>query len=324
MKMGVDAVIRGEGEYILAEMLKRIEKGENWQDIPGVAYVENGEPIINKVYRIQKNLDNYSFPIVDDRKIFLIDKDQLHAGQNAAFGDSYGHTTNFILSTRGCPAECSYCGGRTLRDKFKNDGVLIPHLRRRSLDNVLEELKLVKDNKKIHQIVFYDEFFIHPANEMKNFFKKYADEIKLPFHALLSPDQVANHPELLAEAVDAGLMYGAFGLQTGNESFCRSMYNRINNNSHILKSIQISRNLGLSGWLFMILGNPLEERRYFDDTLDFISQMPAFDPSFRTRYYFESNKLVIPYGSPPIIRNHPELLTLQSSCADFYHDAMMP
>lgn len=323
LEMGVDAIIRGEGEYILSDLLARLKQGKNWKDLPGIAYMENGKPHINKVKTIELNLDNFPFPFISNDKVFIIENDHLYSSTDSDKVNTYGKGIHFILSSRGCPAECSYCGGRALRDKFKSEGVLVPRIRRRTLDNVLDELKQVKIDPEIRQIIFSDEFFIHPADKLIKFFHKYKEEVDLPFFALLSADQIVLHPDMLDAAIDAGLMYCTFGMQTGSEDFCRRVYNRKNINANILKSINMAWERGLPGWIFMILGNPLESEKYIEYTLDVVNQMPKADPSFKRRLFFETNKLGIPYGTPPIIQKYPELLNLTVTREKFYYDAMM-
>jgi len=97
----LDAVIRGEGECILADFLAAVRDGRPWQDIPGVCsltaaggYVDNGcAPPAN---------DFASLPPPTDSPFFEWDKPFVS-----------------IETARGCPFACSFCTsavvGRPLR-----------------------------------------------------------------------------------------------------------------------------------------------------------------------------------------------------------------
>lgn len=324
LKLGVDAVLRGEGEYVLSDLVDCLSANTSWKTIPGVAYMEDGVLHSNPIRPAEKNLDTFPFPFSDEKDIVIIDNNKIH--QQTVTDKSnkklWGTSSYLILSTRGCPAECSYCGGRVLRDLFKKEGVFIPRIRRRTLDNVLDELKSVKHDN-LNLVVFIDEFFIHPVDEMISFFYNYKKYIDLPFFAHLSVDQIVNHPELLDAAINAGWYNFVFGLQTGNAEFCKAIYNRKNNNDNIIKAVSMCHEKGMSGYLYMILGNPLEPEKYFNYSLELIKNFPAFDKSCKQRFFFETNKLSLPYGNVPLKTNHPEIIHLSYPNSQFYYNAML-
>lgn len=321
LNMGVDAVLRGEGEYILEDLANAISENISWKDIPGIAYIESDKIKINPVRPQEKNLDNFPFPFCDERDIVFIDNDKI-AVPDKNSSKLWSTSSYIILTSRGCIEECSYCGGRVLRDKFKEEGTYVPRIRRRSLSNVLEELLIAKENNP-NIIVFIDEFFVHPVKESIQFFINYKKLIDLPFFAHISADQIVKHPDLLYAAADAGWYNFVFGLQAGNEKFCKEMYNRRNNNKNLLKAISICRDKYMSGYIYMILGNPLEDEIHLNDSLDFARELPSFDPSFKQRIFFETSKLSIPYGNVPLKLKYPQLLNLKFPNSQFYYDAMM-
>ncbi len=324
LEMGVDAVIRGEGEYSLLDLVNALEQSKDWRNIPGIAYLKDGRVHSNPIYTPQKNLDVFPLPFVDESEVVIIDND---AKKSISASDKnneklWGTASYIILTSRGCICDCSYCGGRALRDSFREEGVILPKIRRRSLANVMKELKIVKENNP-KVIIFIDEFFVHPVSEMISFFIDYKKLINLPFFAHISVDQIVQHPELLDALVDAGWHEFSFGIQTGNSDFCKYMYNRNNNNDHIIKAIAMCHERGLSGYVYMILGNPLESEQHKIDSLNLARLFPPFDPSFKQYLYFETSKLWPPYGNVLIKRQFPEILTQHCSSAEFYYDAMM-
>ena len=324
LQLGVDAVIRGEGEYALLELVECLATKSSWKQIAGIAYEENGVVVSRPIRKPEKDLDHFPLPFLDPEDIIIINGNDRHELTNIEKNNAelWGTSSYIILTSRGCIAECSYCGGRVLRDLYKAEGVFTPRVRKRSLTNVLEELKIAKQNNP-KVIIFIDEFFIHPLDEMLIFFKNYKKHINLPFFAHLSADQIVNHPELLEAAVDAGWYQFVFGLQTGSQEFCKQMYNRNNNNENIIKAVSMCYAQGMSGYCYMILGNILESAEYKNYTLDLIKRFPSFDSSCKQRFFFETSKLTMPYGDVPIKKNFPELMQTSFSSALFYYDAMM-
>lgn len=324
LKLGVDAVLRGEGEYILSDLIDCLSTKASWKSIRGVAYMENGILHKNPIRPVEKNLDSFPFPFCDEKDFIIINDNKISKSGDIdkSNGKIWGISSYFILSSRGCTAECSYCGARALRDVFKKEGVLTPRIRRRSLTNVLEELKIAK-HTNINVVVFMDEFFIHPIDEMLYFFHEYKKHIDLPFWAHLSVDQLVKCPDLVDVAIDAGWYNFVFGLQTGSQEFCKRMYNRKNNNDNIIKAVSMCYEKGMSGYLYMILGNPLESEDYFNYSLELIKDFPPFDNSCKQRFFFETNKLRLPYGDVPIKKNYPEIMQLSYPNSQFYYNAML-
>lgn len=324
LKLGVDAVLRGEGEYILSDLIDCLSANTSWKSIPGVAYMEDGILHKNPIRPVEKNLDSFPFPFCDEEDVIIINDNKISKSSSIDKNNEkiWGVSSYFILSSRGCTAECSYCGARALRDLFKKEGILTQRIRRRSLTNVLDELKIAK-HTNINVVVFMDEFFIHPIDEMLYFFHEYKKHIDLPFWAHLSVDQLVKCPELIDAAIDAGWYNFVFGLQTGNPEFCKIMYNRNNNNDNIIQAVSMCYKKGMSGYLYMILGNPLESEENFNYSLDFIKHFPRFDESCRQRFFFETNKLRLPYGDVPLKKNHPKIMQLSYPNAQFYYNAML-
>ena len=62
----IDACIRGEGEITLLEIAEKIEKGQNFEDIRGVTYRDNGRVVRNDDRPLIENIDILPFP---DRKL---------------------------------------------------------------------------------------------------------------------------------------------------------------------------------------------------------------------------------------------------------------
>ncbi|MBD3229247.1 MAG: radical SAM protein [Candidatus Lokiarchaeota archaeon] len=133
-EMDLDFCIRGEGEYILLNLVDKIYKNkENYNDIKGITYRKNGiiksTPPAEKI----KDLDELPFP---NRK--LID-----------FNYKLFHKSTSILTSRGCPFQCRFCFFSLLQGK---------KWRSRSAKNIVEELKMLKD-QGYKEILFVDDNF---------------------------------------------------------------------------------------------------------------------------------------------------------------------
>lgn len=327
LKLGMDAVIRGEGEYALTELITALEEKKDWHQIRNVAYLDKNEDVIrNPVRPLQRNLDTFPFPLINMEQDIFIDNNQRSSlfvpddYDTMSFGSNFRY---FILGSRGCPAACSYCGGRYLRDEYAKDGILVPRIRQRSLDNVLEELVQARERTPFRMVQFWDEFFIWPIAKLIRFFRLYKEKIDVPFWAYLSADQLAQSDELLEVACEAGLATFVVGLQTGDEEFCRRVYNRINHNKNILYVADKMYSRGIPVQFLMILGNPLQNQESLHKNFDFLSSLPKFDPSFVRRVYLDCMKLYRPAYDSQLYIKYPELNEKSVASRLFYYDAML-
>jgi hypothetical protein len=125
----IDFVVRGEGEIPLASLIKEIKKDRpKWENIPGILYRDlDGQIKSNPSVGMIDNLDDLPFPARD-----LVLECDYHR---------YNHHS--LITARGCPYSCAFCG-----DKRLWGGTV----RRRSVDNVIEEIKLLKDTYKIKYV----------------------------------------------------------------------------------------------------------------------------------------------------------------------------
>ncbi|MGC8636256.1 MAG: radical SAM protein [Thermoprotei archaeon] len=99
---GVDAVVIGEGERSLVELVDAWENGKDVSQVKGLAYKVGNKAEFTPLRppATQEEFSNYDFTSVE-----LIDDYQSYL----TFG---GKVPNFWLPTaRGCPYNCAYCGG---------------------------------------------------------------------------------------------------------------------------------------------------------------------------------------------------------------------
>jgi anaerobic magnesium-protoporphyrin IX monomethyl ester cyclase len=125
-----DYVIRREGEYTFMDLAN----GIRIKDIQGLTYVNKMGEIVNNLDReFIKDLDSLPFP---GRDLYL---------NNPRYMD-YG----YIMTGRGCPYECTFCASKKV---WKG------HVRFRSPENVVEEVKEVHNKYGTKFFYFVDDTF---------------------------------------------------------------------------------------------------------------------------------------------------------------------
>ena len=160
---GVEVIIRGEAEFPLLEVMDRIERKEDFSDIQNVSLKRDGEIIRNPMRNITQNLDVYPFP---DRSLYDFLEKRID------------RTIVEVLTSRGCPNKCSFCFAPAQRIIYPRNG---KYLRFRSIDNVIQELKELKESIKVNQIYFADSVFGMNRKWLYEFLSRYKTEIGIPF-----------------------------------------------------------------------------------------------------------------------------------------------
>ena len=131
----IDAACIGEGELALVEFINNGFQGKK-------NIFRKGEKPPIEFYPLAE-LDNLPFP---DREVaYRVDAIVRNMPSKQ------------FLSGRGCPYECTYCFNKTFREIFKNHG---PTVRKKSVDYLLEEIRLVRKEYPLLNVVFNEDTFI--------------------------------------------------------------------------------------------------------------------------------------------------------------------
>ena len=136
----VDIVIRGEGEYIMLNLVQALENQSSLHDVKGIVFEDENskEIVVNPEAPLIQYLDELPFPalnLLPMKKYRLLDMDT--------------HMTTMI-TTRGCPMQCSFCSSAAMHGK---------KIRERSIENIVDEIEYLKTNYDIDTIAFMDDTF---------------------------------------------------------------------------------------------------------------------------------------------------------------------
>jgi len=159
-----------------------------------------------------------------------------------------------VMTGRGCPFQCTYCFNSYYRKLLCKDGA--KYVRRRSVDNVIEELKLFKQKYPLREVFFYDDIFTINKPWIKEFCRKYKNEINLPFKVLVHPQAVEE--ETMQLLADAGCIYVDIGLESGDEDIRHQILKRKMSNQDIIETAKILKRVGIKFCTLNIVGFPCE------------------------------------------------------------------
>lgn len=138
----IDAVVIGEGEITVIEILDRIKKTKDLRGVKGVAFRENGKIVANPPRPLINDLDTLPFPARE-----LLGDEEKYIPPPATYRRK---PVAVIMTSRGCDRKCIFC---YQMDKERKSGV-----RYRSVENVLDEVELCL-KKGYREIKFIDDTF---------------------------------------------------------------------------------------------------------------------------------------------------------------------
>ncbi len=274
-----DAVCRGEGEDALEEVAARMGPERRVASDIANVWVRGADGNIRKnpVRMLRQELDRLPPPDYSPEEKFYIEgKEVVERWSIARLGGLYE-----TMTARGCPFSCAYCCNDQLRKLYPGQRFV----RRRTPDNVIEELLSAQRIVPIKFVNFQDDVFTFDREWVAEFARSYKKHVDLPFwcytHALHADFETL---ELLR---DAGLRRVTLGIQSGSQRILKEVFNRPVPNRKVIESARTLERIGLEYNFDLITNTPFETEQDCVDTLELLLSLP------RVRFDFGLSKLSI-------------------------------
>ncbi len=260
MLPSVDIVVRGEGELTMLELLPRISAGQSYHGIAGVSFRDSeGQAHSNPDREAIKDLDSLPFPawhLVPMPKYFEV---------FAVREFSVQKPCTVMMASRGCPGNCSFCSNRAMW------GVGV---RRRTVESVIEEIKLLHRNYGVKDIHFLDDTFTFNKDQWCTRFCEELIRSKMGITWRCQGRVDTVNPELLAMMKKAGCYFICFGVESASQKMQKSMRKGITA-EQASRAIRLTRDAGILVGADFIIGLPGEEEADREETFDFIRRNPV-------------------------------------------------
>ena len=254
-----DAVCIGEGEEPLAELLERIEQKRSFTDVKNLW-------VRDKSGKIHKN---------PKRKI-IKSLDDLPTADKSLFGKYGALTTQLnIMTTRGCPYECTFCVN-SFRNSLYTGEV---YLRQRSAKNVIAGITELQKTHKFKSVRFHDDVFAFNVKWLREFKEEYVKHVNLPFHCYVTPSTAKE--EIIRLLAEAGCTKISIGVQSGCEAIRTKLLNRKHTDDDIVEAAHRIRRHGIKLSAEFIFGFPEETPEDMWKSLNLSDRLNAnYSPSF--------------------------------------------
>lgn len=231
----LDAVCVGEGEEAFLDLLQALSENRSWQDIPNIVTPENRNEFTLR--RLIEDLDSLPFP------------DYALLYENTSLGR---YPLKSIITSRGCPYNCTYCFNSAWRKLYAGKGRSI---RRHSVDYVLDEIFYIRKRWPLSFVKFYDDIFAYRVDEwLEEFCKKYKERINLPFFILTRADLLTE--EMVRLLKYAGCHTISMSIEAGNYQIRKGMLRRDMSNEQILRAHRLCEEYGIHTFTNCIIALP--------------------------------------------------------------------
>ncbi len=255
-----DVIVRGEGEQTVLELLQAWELGEDWSNVAGIAFRQNGKAS-------RKSTGGY---IETKPRAFARDLDRLPSPTREMFPNEgyirygrkkYGYSITSVMSTRGCPFHCDFCSNVVFGNSY----------RQRSVYSVVDEVEAALD-LGYDRIAFADDVFT--LNRRRVF--AFCEEIRkrgLHFQwECLGRVDTMDYETALAMK-EAGCSKIFFGIESGDDRILELMKKQITS-TQARETVEAVHRAGLQVGAFFILFYPGDTDETVLETLRFATSLP--------------------------------------------------
>ncbi len=246
----IDFVCCGEGEEIICELAHALQNKRTHKSIKGLAYKNNGKPVINEKRPFIKDLDKYriDFDIIDLKP---------YIRKASTFKRSVSYMTS-----RGCPHSCNFCYNQIFNcSKWRSFSEKV----------VLEDIEYLKAEYNIDAIYFWDDNFYPNKKRAFNILEKIAipayTEIRIDY---LNKDTCEKLKKVNSDTV-------LIGAESGSDNTLK-LINKGFNAKRLKEGIDMLAKYDLGANYSFIMGFPTETKTDMYKTI------------YMMRYIFKKHK----------------------------------
>jgi anaerobic magnesium-protoporphyrin IX monomethyl ester cyclase len=253
LERGADYVIRGEGEETLKELLSTIENNLSPAKILGIAFLKDGNLIVNGSRPVLRYLDAMPLPSWD-----LVN---INSYRNI-WMNHHGYFSLNVATTRGCPFKCNWCAKPIYGNRYNS----------RSVENVINEIELLKNSYSADHFWMCDDIFGLKPGWIQNFRDKLIKrKLKIRYKIQSRVDLL-----LQEDTVEALAQSGAETVWVGAESGSQKILDAMDKGTsvdQIKKATALLKTHGIKTGFFLQFGYLGETKKDIQATLDMVLKL---------------------------------------------------
>lgn len=251
----LDLILFGEPEETLREVLE----GKDYADILGLYYRDDLRAKFTGPRPFIENLDELPFParhLVDNNIYRRPDNNKVQA---------------VIKVSRGCPFHCFFCLATPVSGA---------KVRKRSPENIVEEIKECVEKYNITNFVFWSDIFNIDKEWVMELCQKIIDSgLKITWSANTRADTADE--EMAQKMYEAGCRLVSIGVESGSQEMLDKIGKRITLDD-VRLTVKIFKKARIRIYNYFVIGLPWEDEDTVEDTIDFAIELDSDFISFYT------------------------------------------
>ncbi len=288
----VDFCVRGEGELTAVELLRALRDGTNPADVAGITFRRDGQVHVTPDRPFVQDLDTLPLPARD-----LL--------RHPAYTGSWTGGVPFspVLASRGCPYCCAFCDAPAIWGRRQ---------RRRSVDDVLDELEQIRNNLGVTYVRFLDDLLL--ANRRwamalcEGMVRRGLQDLAWACDGRVG----LMSEELLAAMSQANCRVVFYGIEFGNQrilDLCKKGFTT----EQVRRTVEMTAKSGISSYGYFMMGYPTETVETVEDTINFAKEL-AIDHGLDSAGF----SIVTPFPGTPLYDYCKEHNLLRTSDWRYY------
>lgn len=259
-----DFIIVGEAEESFRSFLDALMSGDDFTLIDGLGWKRNGKLIFNEKKKWIADLDTIPFPAYHVMRL------ENYFGLDMSHGLRRKKKFSPIITSRGCSAKCTFCSAhRVWGNKH----------RKRSVENVIKEMRLLRDTYGIEELMFEDDNVTADPKRAKELFSRMITE-NFDFQ-WSTPNGVGAWtltPDTLDLMKKSGCVRMNFPVESGSQRVLREIIKKPLNLSKIRQLVDHCKIIDLEYGMFLIVGMPGETLEDIRNSFRFAAECECYDP----------------------------------------------
>ena len=278
-----DFGVYGEGEITFYELIEHVQGTKKTEDINGLIYKDQNNKVkVNPSRSLISEMDEIPFPAFD---LFKMNRYPQHR----------------LTTSRGCPFNCVFCNSHSLWTR---------KWRKRSAQNILDEIKLLIKHHGRKSIVFNDDSFNIDAKRVIELCDLIIDEkLDILWSTSIRVDLITE--EIVQKMKQSGCYNVSIGIESANNEVLKKM-NKNNTKEKIYNGIQILRKAGIDVMGQFMIGNPGDTLETVQESIEFAKTSNLTGAEFYTALPYKDSLLY------DFVLSDGNLLTQKESY--HYHD----
>ncbi len=290
-KTDADAVVIGEGEDTILELLEAIGDSAKMPRVKGIAYRDGEQVIINERRPLIADIDSIPMPAYD---LFPMQYYRLLRMPHTANRDFVA----CMLGGRGCSFTCNFC--------FRMD----LGLRQRSSEGILAEVGLLQRDYGITHVSFSDELLMSSVARTAELCEAFLrSDLKFTWDCNGRLNYAS--ADVLALMKRAGCVFINYGIESMDDEALRAMHKALTTDM-VIRGVEATLAAGMTPGLNILWGNIGENRKTLEAGVAFLLK---YDDCTQLR----TIRPVTPYPGSPLYY-YAIAQGLLRDCADFYEN----